>query len=105
MVDWGQAVLIFILGVGTVFAVLMILWAVLAVMKVVFAKSGSKAVESKPAPQTSAPVKKSELKMSTPKSVASAPPANEDELVAILTSAIAVSANSMNLRVKSYKKL
>lgn len=105
MVDWGQAVLIFILGIGTVFAVLILLWAILALMKVVFYRPESKAVAPAVAPKMSAPAARSERKMSTPKVVASAPPANEDELVAVFTAAVAADSNSTNLRVKSYKKM
>ncbi len=105
MVDWGQAVLIFVLGIGTVFAVLILLWAILALMKVVFCRPESKQVPPAVAPKASAPAAKSERKMSTPKVVASAPPANDDELVAVFTAAIAADANSTNLRVKSYKKM
>ncbi len=104
-VDWTEALLIFVLGIGTVFAVLVVLWAILAAMKVVFSKSES---ETKSAPiaqqKASAPVK-AEKKMSTPKSVATAPPTSEDELVAIFTAAVSAAADSTTLRVKSYKKL
>ncbi len=105
MVDWGQAVLIFILGIGTVFAVLILLWAILALMKVIFCRPASEKATPVTAPKTSAPAARNERKMSTPKVVASAPPANEDELVAVFTAAVAADANSTNLRVKSYKKI
>jgi len=105
MVDWGQAVLIFILGIGTVFAVLILLWAILALMKVVFYRPETKATAPVAAPKASTPAAKSERKMSTPKVVASAPPVNEDELVAVFTAAVAADSNSTNLRVKSYKKM
>ncbi len=110
MVDWGQALLIFVLGIGTVFAVLIVLWAILALMKVVFAKSSEKAAEApKAAPKAQAPAAapavNGERKMSTPKKVAKAAPSNEDELVAILNGAVAAYASSTNLRVKSYKKM
>ena len=104
MVDWGQAVLIFILGVGTVFAVLILLWAILALMKVVFdrpAKVGAPEASKASAPAAS---KASAKKMSVPKMVATKAPDNEDELVALLNGAVAAYANSTNLRVKSYKK-
>ena len=102
-VDWGQAVLIFILGIVTVFLVLIILWTVLAIMKVVFSKANNEVS----APKTDTPHKavKSEKKMSAPKVVATAPPANEDELIAILNGAVAAYADSTSLRVKSYKKM
>ena len=104
MVDWGQAVLIFILGIGTVFAVLILLWAILALMKVVFDRPAKASAPE--ASKTSAPAAPaaSTKKMSTPKKVATKAPDNEDELVAVLNGAVAAHANSTNLRVKSYKK-
>ena len=102
MVDWGQAVLIFILGIGTVFAVLILLWAILALMKVVFDRP-AKEVEAPAATKSGAPAA-SAKKMSTPKKVATKAPENEDELVALLNGAVAAYANSTSLRVKSYKK-
>ncbi len=109
MVDWGQAVLIFVLGIGTVFAVLILLWAILALMKVVFYKpegaTAAPAEEVKASAPAAAPAARSEKKMSAPKKVASAPPENEDELVAILNGAVAAYAGSTGLRVKSYKKM
>ena len=106
-VDWGQAVLIFVLGIATVFAVLMILWGILALMKFAFIKSnsnGNNCAKSEPAAETKNPVV-NEKKMSTPKAVATSAPNDEDELLAIFTAAIATYGNSTNLRVKSYKKL
>lgn len=110
-VDWGYAILIFILGIGTVFAVLILLWAILALMKVVFANSSKDAAsapaaapKAAPAPQANAS-KQSSLKMSTPKKVANSAPQNEDELVALLNGAVAAYAGTTNLRVKSYKKM
>lgn len=106
-VDWGQAVLIFVLGIATVFAVLMILWGVLTLMKVAFNKSNDSVNASVKSEPTAAPQKTAvnERKMSTPKAVATSAPNNEDELLAIFTSTIATYGNSTNLRVKSYKKL
>ena len=106
-VDWGQAVLIFVLGIATVFAVLMILWGVLALMKLAFNKSNSgenKCVKSEPTATSKNPVV-NEKKMSTPKAVATSAPSDENELLAIFTASIATYGNSTNLRVKSYKKL
>ena len=105
-VDWGQAVLIFVLGVATVFAVLMILWGILALMKVVFDKSRNcEQSSSKSEPTATKTPIVNEKKMSTPKAVATSAPSDEDELLAIFTAAIAAYGNSTNLRVKSYKKL
>ena len=68
-----------LLGMGMVFAVLAILWAVLAIFKLVFAKPEPKKV-SKPEPVAEvAPVV-------TPEPVAYV--AGDDELVAVITAAI-----------------
>lgn len=105
-VDWGQAVLIFVLGMVTVFVVLILLWGILAVMGMIFNKT-QKADNTPSAVQAtnSAPAVKTEKKMSAPKKVASAPPANEDELVAVLNAAAVGYTGSANVRVKSYKKM
>lgn len=107
VVDWGQAVTIFILGIGTVFAVLILLWAILAVMKVVFAKSSVEkpAAAPAPAPKQNSLSTQSSRKMSTPKKVATSVPQDENELVALLNGAVAGYTGVTNLRVKSYKKV
>jgi len=99
--------LIFVLGISTVFAVLILLWAILALMKLFFYRPEQTNAISAQAHAKSEPSKTviNERKMSTPKVVASAPPANEDELIAILNGAVAAYADSTNLRVKSYKKI
>lgn len=103
---WGEAVTIFILGIGTVFAVLILLWAILAVMKVVFAKKAVEAPVAAPAPkQNSLNANQSSRKMSTPKKVATSAPQDENELVALLNGAVAGYTGATNLRVKSYKKV
>lgn len=95
-VDWGQAVLIFVLGIGTVFAVLILLWAILKLMKVVFYR------EPKPAaqPQQAAPAQ-----LESP--VKEIPAADDSELVAVLTAAVACCLNTStyNLKIRSYRKL
>ena len=103
-VDWVQALLIFVLGVATVFAVLAVLWGILACMKLVFAKSGKASETDAPKVKSPAPAK-TERKMSTPAKVATSAPEDKDELVAIFTAAVNAVDGSTNLRVKSYKKL
>lgn len=73
----GQMILI---GMGMVFAVLAILWVVLALFKLVFAKPEAKAVEKK----TVEPI----LEQAKP-NVPVAPKSDEAELIAIITTAIA----------------
>lgn len=108
-VDWAEAVLIFILGICTVFAVLILLWAILSLMKFVFYKENTVSAEDIVKPvntqKAPAPAVATEKKMSTPKTVATAPPSDEDELVALLNGAVAAYANTTTLRVKSYKKI
>lgn len=97
-VDWGQAVLIFILGMGTVFAVLILLWAILKLMKVVFYREE----KSEPAgQQTSAPAPEPAAQ---PMNQAAA---DGDELIAVLTAAVAASMNTSTyrLKIRSYRKL
>ncbi|MBR2476899.1 MAG: OadG family protein [Clostridia bacterium] len=107
-VDWARAVTIFILGVGTVFAVLIILWAILAVMKVIFARPAKDAPAAASAPaqnSLNSNNKQSSRKMSTPKKIAKSAPQDENELVALLNGAVAGYTGVTNLRVKSYKKV
>lgn len=93
-VDWGQAVLIFILGMGTVFAVLILLWAILKLMKVVFYREPQTA----PAQETAAPAEQA---------APAAAPADDDALIAVLMAAIACSLNTSTyrLKIRSYRKL
>ena len=82
-------------GLSIVFGVLIILMFVLMLMKVVFYKEPEKA---------SAPVKKE-----APAPAPVNPPAEADdtELIAVLTAAIAASLNTStyNLRIKSYRRI
>lgn len=96
-VDWGQAVLIFVLGIGTVFAVLILLWAILKLMKVVFYR------EPKPAAQ----VQQTAPAQLEPAATAQPAAADDSELVAVLTAAVACCLNTStyNLKIRSYRKL
>lgn len=69
-----------LIGMGMIFSVLSILWAVLAVFKLVFARPASKKAEKTVAPAP-APVAEPE-----PEVVAAD---SDDELVAVLTAAVA----------------
>ncbi|MBQ2766091.1 MAG: OadG family protein [Clostridia bacterium] len=85
-----------LLGMGVIFAVLIILWAVLSVFKLVFYKGDSeetsKATEVAPAP----------IPQSVP--VQSAP--NDAELVAVITAAIAATLDKpqTSFRVVSFRR-
>lgn len=88
-----------VIGLGTVFAVLAILWGVLELMRVIFAPKTDKPKEEAPA-IAPAPV--------APAPVAAAPAeADDGELIAILTAAIAASLNTSTykLNIKSYRQI
>ena len=74
----GEMILI---GMGMIFAVLTILWGVLAMFKFIFAKPAPKKAEA-PAPVESAPVIE-------PEPEADLYASNDDELVAVITAAVA----------------
>ena len=77
-------------GLGIVFGVLVILMVVLMLFKVIFYKDSSKKKEIKQEPIN-------EVRQNT----------SNDELIAVLTAAIAASLNTStyNLRIKSYRRI
>lgn len=85
-------------GIGIVFAVLVILMLVLMLFKVIFARNAKKPEQTKaaqvPVQVPAAPVKKDD-------------DMDEEELVAVLTAAVAASLNTStyNLRIKSYRRV
>jgi len=91
-----------LLGMGMIFAVLAILWAVLAIFKLVFAKPEKKKKEEAPVAQ-SAPV--------TEETIVEPTAANDDELVAVITAAVAAymaqenpDATPSGFRVVSFRR-
>ncbi len=94
-----------VIGIGTVFAVLAILWGVLELMRVIFApktenapkkeSAPSPVPEAAPAPAVTQPV------------VTATDTADDEELIAILTAAIAASLNTSTykLNIKSYRQI
>lgn len=84
-----------VIGLGIVFGVLIILMIVLVLMKVIFYKDPNKQKKAAPAPVEAVPA--AEVK---------AAETDEDELIAVLTAAIASSLNTStyNLRIKSYRR-
>lgn len=86
-----------VIGLSIVFGVLIILMIVLMLMKVIFYKDPNKQTKTEataPAAET-APV------------AAEAEETDEDELIAVLTAAIAASLNTStyNLKIKSYRRV
>ena len=104
---WLYALEMMLLGMGMIFAVLGVLWGVLAIFKLVFARSAN-------TDKKDAPVSKAEETVVSAPVVASAPvaAANDDaELVALLTAAIVAyeaennpNATPVNFRVLSYRR-
>ena len=93
LAEGGQTAII---GLSTVFSVLIILMIVITIMKMIFYKAPSKPAASAPAPVV-------------PEAPA-APKADEmddEELVAVITAAIAASLNTStyNLRIKSLRRI
>lgn len=89
----SQGLPIALIGYVMVFVVLCLMWGILEIMKVVFASKDKKKVE-KP------------VSVSKPVEVAKQPEEDEEELVAILTAAVAASLNTStyNLKIKSFKR-
>ena len=70
-----------LLGMGMIFAVLSLLWGVLAIFKLIFAKPEKKKVKAAPAPKPEPVV--------VPEPVVAPAASNDAELIAVLTAAIA----------------
>lgn len=95
MQDLSQGLLIALIGYVMVFVVLCFLWGILVLMKQILAPKKEQAVEkAKPAPVEN-------------KQIVETKDVDDDELVAVLTAAVASSLNTStyNLRIKSYKRI
>lgn len=92
--------MIAVIGYVLVFVVLCFLWGVLEVMRVVLApkKPKQKATSVQPA---------EEQPVTVPEPAAASDDMEEEELVAVLTAAVAASLNTStyNLRIKSFKRI
>ena len=84
-----------VIGLAIVFAVLIILMIVLSLFKVIFYKKPKTQAAPAAAPAQAAPVEKE-----------TADDTDEEELIAVLTAAVAASLNTStyNLRIKSYRR-
>ena len=89
MVNWGNALLVVVLGMGIVFIVLALIMFVLIIMEKVLAPKVKKAPET------------------APKRAVEAKTNGDGEIIAAITAAICASLNtsSYNIRIKSYRKL
>lgn len=76
---WAKAAEVTILGMGMIFAVLSLLWGVLAIFKIVFARQPKKK-------ETPATAEKAEPVVETP--IIEQPSENDDALIAVITAAI-----------------
>ena len=101
MVNWGNALLVAVLGMGIVFIVLILIMCVLLIMEKIFApkkktvKTPEKTETVQKAPETA------------PKRAVEAKTNGDGEIIAAITAAICASLNtsSYNIRIKSYRKL
>ena len=84
-----------VIGLAIVFAVLIILMIVLSLFKAIFYKKPKTQAAPAAAPAQAAPVEKE-----------TADDTDEEELIAVLTAAVAASLNTStyNLRIKSYRR-
>lgn len=85
-----------VLGLAIVFSVLIVLMLILMLFRVIFYKDPKKQAKKAQAEETTA-----EAPQST------APQVNEEELIAVLTAAVAASLNTStyNLQIKSYRRI
>ena len=103
MVDWGSALLVAVLGLSIVFIVLALIMLVLVFMEKIFAPK--KNIEPKQSV-------KQEVKKEEPKQTEIVKKADDGELIAVLTAAVAACLNanapsgvSSRFKIKSYRKL
>ena len=100
---WRYAGEMTLLGMGMIFSVLAILWGVLAIFKLVFAKKPKEKKQEAPAAPAEAPVVAEEI------SADAEPMAGDTELIAVLTAAVAAYRESEGestdgFRVVSFKR-
>ena len=91
----GQAVIVACIGYFLCFLVLAIIWGALVIMKKLLSGSEKPAEKPKPAPVSEKPVVQESAK------------ADDGELIAVLTAAVAASLNTSayNLKIKSFRQL
>lgn len=99
----GEGAVVAVIGLGTVFAVLIILWGVLEFMRAIFSPKEKK--DTAPAVEAEAPAPVAEPMAAAPKETADE--MDEDELAAVLTAAIAASlgTSTYKLKIQSYRQI
>ncbi len=91
-----QGAIIAVVGYVLVFIVLSVIWGILELSKKFFTRKTDKAEEA----VTSSPAPKAETKVETGE--------DEDELIAVLTAAVAASlgrTSTYNLKIKTYRRV
>ncbi|MBO5196399.1 MAG: OadG family protein [Clostridia bacterium] len=98
---------VFVVGLGTVFAVLVILWLALVLFKV-FSYDLPQKKAKKLAEEAASKVEAAPIVEETPISVIEEPVSDDTQLIAVITAAIAAynaqSGNSLPFRVVSFKR-
>ncbi|MGE4282913.1 MAG: OadG family protein [Clostridia bacterium] len=93
----SEGLAVTVIGISTVFAVLILLWGLLELMRIIFYKEGNKSpvTVAKQEIKTESVVQESIKEM------------DEDELVAVLTAAVASSLNqsTYNLNIQSFRRI
>ncbi len=99
-----NGLIVCVIGLGTVFVVLGLLWGILEISKRIFASSTKEVA----APQPAAPKAVPQPAAPAPKAAPVADGMDEDELVAVLTAAVAASlghTSTYHLNIKSYRQV
>ena len=88
-----------VIGLGTVFAVLAILWGILELMRIIFAPKAAKTTQTESAPIAAS--------ASIATETVSEESIDDSELIAVLTAAVAASLNTSTykLNIKSYRQI
>ncbi len=102
MANMSEGLAITVIGIGIVFAVLVILWGFIACMQLVFAKGKAKPEGDKANANTAPAETKAEIAVSN-----IAEDENEEEIVAVIMAAIAncLNTSTYNLNIKSIRRV
>lgn len=108
---WAKAGEVTLLGMGLIFSVLAILWAVLAIFKLVFAGNTDTKKKSEEAPKKAAEAPAAAPSVEVP-AVGVVTPQGDEELIAVITAAVTAyrasegmdNATASGFRVVSFKR-